>query len=172
VGGHCIPVYPQLYLWGDPSATCIAAARQANEEMPAYAITQIEKRLGSVKDKKVLVLGVSYRDGVKEVAFSGAFELQKQLLLRNATVHFFDPNFSEEELRKHGFTSTEENDSDYEIIIIQTHTPSFRDFITRNFSGKSIQLIYDGRNLLEGENPLDNCELMTLGLNFQEVQLP
>ncbi len=168
VGGHCIPVYPQLYLWEDPSATCIVAARLANEEMPNYAITQIEKKLGSVKDKKVLVLGVSYREGVKEVAFSGAFELQKQLESRNAIVHFFDPSFSKEELRLHGFTSIEKYDADYEILIIQTHTPSFREYITKHFSGKNIQLIYDGRNLLEGKNPLENCELMTLGMNSRE----
>lgn len=169
VGGHCIPVYPQLYLWGDRSATCISAARLVNEEMPTYAITQIEKKLGSVKDRKVLVLGVSYRDGVKEVAFSGAFELQKQLASRNAIVHFFDPSFSKEELRSHGFTPTEENDADYEILIIQTHTPSFKDYITKHFSDKNIELIYDGRNLLEGKNPLDKCELMTLGMNFREI---
>ena len=30
VGGHCIPVYPRLYLWTDPEATVVRAAREAN----------------------------------------------------------------------------------------------------------------------------------------------
>ena len=30
VGGHCIPVYPRLYLWKDPDATVVRAAREAN----------------------------------------------------------------------------------------------------------------------------------------------
>ena len=30
VGGHCIPVYPRLYLWNDPEATVVRAAREAN----------------------------------------------------------------------------------------------------------------------------------------------
>ena len=34
VGGHCIPVYPRLYLWNDPSATVVRAARAANAAMP------------------------------------------------------------------------------------------------------------------------------------------
>ena len=34
VGGHCIPVYPRLYLWNDPSATVVRAAREVNESMP------------------------------------------------------------------------------------------------------------------------------------------
>ncbi len=38
VGGHCIPVYPRLYLHGDPDATIVAAAREANASMPEYAV--------------------------------------------------------------------------------------------------------------------------------------
>ncbi|MCL2464447.1 MAG: nucleotide sugar dehydrogenase, partial [Micrococcales bacterium] len=30
VGGHCIPVYPRLYLFNDPDATIVRAAREAN----------------------------------------------------------------------------------------------------------------------------------------------
>ncbi len=30
VGGHCIPVYPRLYLFNDPDATVVRAAREAN----------------------------------------------------------------------------------------------------------------------------------------------
>ena len=36
VGGHCIPVYPRLYLSGDPDATVVRAAREANAAMPAH----------------------------------------------------------------------------------------------------------------------------------------
>ena len=38
VGGHCIPVYPRLYLWNDPAATVVRAAREANAAMPEYAV--------------------------------------------------------------------------------------------------------------------------------------
>ena len=38
VGGHCIPVYPRLYLSGDPAARLPATARNINEQMPAYAV--------------------------------------------------------------------------------------------------------------------------------------
>ena len=36
VGGHCIPVYPRLYLSGDADATVVRAAREANAAMPAH----------------------------------------------------------------------------------------------------------------------------------------
>ena len=45
VGGHCIPVYPRLYLWNDPEATVVRAAREANAAMPAYTVGLLEARL-------------------------------------------------------------------------------------------------------------------------------
>ena len=30
VGGHCIPVYPRLYLWNDPAAEIVRTARAVN----------------------------------------------------------------------------------------------------------------------------------------------
>ena len=38
VGGHCIPIYPRMYLWNDPAATVVRSAREANAAMPAYAV--------------------------------------------------------------------------------------------------------------------------------------
>ncbi len=37
VGGHCIPIYPQFYIFNDPAATIPIAARLANKAMPGYA---------------------------------------------------------------------------------------------------------------------------------------
>ncbi|MFD5083948.1 nucleotide sugar dehydrogenase [Kitasatospora sp. NPDC058406] len=47
VGGHCIPVYPRLYLWNDPSATVVRAARAANLEMPEYAVGVLDGALAA-----------------------------------------------------------------------------------------------------------------------------
>jgi len=46
VGGHCIPVYPRLYLWNDPAATVVASARAANAAMPAYAVDLLAAAVG------------------------------------------------------------------------------------------------------------------------------
>ena len=73
VGGHCIPVYPRLYLAGDPDATVVSAARAANAAMPAYAVSRAAALLGSLSGLRVAVLGAAYRGGVKETAFSGVF---------------------------------------------------------------------------------------------------
>jgi nucleotide sugar dehydrogenase len=40
VGGHCIPIYPRMYLWNDPAATVVRAAREANAEMPVHSVAR------------------------------------------------------------------------------------------------------------------------------------
>jgi nucleotide sugar dehydrogenase len=103
VGGHCIPVYPRLYLWNDPEATVVRAAREANADMPSYAVGLLEGIYGSLDGAKVAVLGAAYRGGVKETAFSGVFPTVESLRGARAHVVVHDPMYTDEELRSLGF---------------------------------------------------------------------
>jgi len=103
VGGHCIPVYPRFYLAGDEDARLPGVAREVNEAMPAYAATLLSDLLGGLDGTRVLILGVAYRGGVKETAFSGAFPLRDALLGHGAQVMASDPLFDDAELRALGF---------------------------------------------------------------------
>jgi nucleotide sugar dehydrogenase len=104
VGGHCIPVYPRLYLWTDPEATVVRAAREANLGMPEYTIGLLEGAYGDLTGAKVVVLGAAYRGGVKETAFSGVFPAVEALKARGAEVSVHDPLYTDEELQQLGFT--------------------------------------------------------------------
>ena len=104
VGGHCIPVYPRLYLYTDPDATVVRAAREANAGMPDYTIGLLEGAFGDLKGAKVVVLGASYRGGVKETAFSGVFPAVEALKARGAEVSVHDPMYTDDELEGLGFT--------------------------------------------------------------------
>src|SRR5688572_18917661 len=55
VGGHCIPVYPRLYLFNDPEATVVSAARAANAGMPEYTIGLLEGAHGDLSGARVVV---------------------------------------------------------------------------------------------------------------------
>jgi nucleotide sugar dehydrogenase len=103
VGGHCIPVYPRLYLWNDPEATVVRAAREANAAMPDYTIGLLEGAHGDLTGQRVAVLGAAYRGGVKETAFSGVFATVQALRDRGATALVHDPLYSDEELRGFGW---------------------------------------------------------------------
>ena len=70
VGGHCIPVDP-LYLAeaaraaGAPTRF-IELADEINLAMPTYFVGRASEMLGGLKDKKVLVIGVSYKPNVAD----------------------------------------------------------------------------------------------------------
>src|SRR5690606_14557733 len=105
VGGHCIPVYPRLYLFNDPEATVVRAAREANADMPDYAVSLLSAALGgSLAGSRVVVLGASYRGGVKETAFSGVFPTVAALRAAGATVLVHDPMYTDDELAAFDFT--------------------------------------------------------------------
>lgn len=103
VGGHCIPVYPRLYLWNDPDATVVRAAREANLGMPDYAVGMLEGAFGALAGARVVVLGAAYRGGVKETAFSGVFDTVASLKARGAEVLVHDPLYTDDELLGYGF---------------------------------------------------------------------
>lgn len=98
VGGHCIPVYPRMYLWNDPAASVVRAAREANAGMPGYGVELLAAAYGDLSGAGVLVLGAAYRGGVKETAFSGVFAVVAALRARGAVPYVSDPLYSGDEL--------------------------------------------------------------------------
>jgi nucleotide sugar dehydrogenase len=84
VGGHCIPVYPRFYLAGDPEARLVSTAREVNLAVPERVVASVATALGGIEGKRVLILGVAYRGGVKETSYSGAFSIKTALLASGA----------------------------------------------------------------------------------------
>lgn len=159
VGGHCIPVYPRLYLWTDPEASVVSTARRANAEMPAYAVELAEQAAGSLQGKRVAVLGASYRGGVKETAFSGVFPVVAALVERGAHVAVQDEMFSDEELAKLGFTPYHLGE-EADVAIVQTDHASYRQLKSADLPG--VTAIVDGRRMLDAE-AFEGVEIVVIG---------
>ncbi len=148
VGGHCIPIYPRLYLWTDPEATVVEAARDANAAMPAHAVDLAETAAGTLDGKRVAVLGASYRGGVKETAFSGVFPVVAALVAKDAHVAVHDPLYSDEELAGLGFTPYHLGE-DVDVVIVQTDHAGYRDLEAADLPG--VAVVVDGRRALDVE---------------------
>lgn len=146
VGGHCIPVYPRLYLWTDPEASVVSAARAANAAMPTYAVDLAEEAAGSLAGKRVAVLGASYRGGVKETAFSGVFPVVTALTERGAKVAVHDYMFTDHELAALGFTPYHLG-QEADVAIVQTDHAEYRDLTPADLPG--VTTIVDGRRALD-----------------------
>ena len=146
VGGHCIPVYPWLYLSGDPDATVVEAARNANAAMPGAVADLAERSAGGLAGRPVLILGAAYRGGVKETAFSGVFPLRDALESHGATVYVHDPLYSAEELRDLGLRPYEEGQG-VDVAIVQADHQEYREWSYSWMPAR--HLIVDGRAILE-----------------------
>lgn len=146
VGGHCIPIYPRMYLWNDPAATVVRAAREANAQMPIHSVARLEAEFGSVKGKKVVVLGAAYRGGVKETAFSGVFPTVNELKRLGATVVVHDPMYTDDELRHEGFEPFHFGET-ADAAILQADHAEYLNLTNKELPGVSV--ILDGRNIIE-----------------------
>ena len=149
VGGHCIPVYPRLYLYTDPDASIVRVAREANMTMPGYAVGLVEGVLGDLEGRRVVVLGASYRGRVKETAFSGVFPTVEILKSKGVEVLVHDPMYSGEELAAFGFTPYRLGES-VDAVILQADHPEYLDLTPTDLPGT--QVIIDGRGVLKREN--------------------
>ena len=145
VGGHCIPVYPHMYLKGDPYATVVRIARETNKSMPLAAIQRAEGEIGDLAGMSVAILGLSYRGGVKEHAFSGAWALVDELKKRGAVPYVFDPMYSDEDLARLGLEPVGDP-TEIDLVLLQTNHKEFLELDSRSFP--NAKLIVDGRNFL------------------------
>jgi UDP-N-acetyl-D-glucosamine dehydrogenase len=146
VGGHCIPVYPLLYLSTNPNSEIVRVARNFNAEMPKRAVSRLQQEFGQLSGKTIAVIGVSYRTGVKETAFSGAYALQSILKTLSARPVFYDPLYSNDELEQLGFEATKEIDTSVELVILHTHYKETLERISLLYP--SCTGLFDGRGLV------------------------
>ncbi len=94
VGGHCIPVYP-WFIINQIDAPLIRTARRINDDMIEFYLQKINKLPGT----KVALIGLSYREGVKEKAYSRSIALIELLKKNKYTVYGLDPLYSAEEIK-------------------------------------------------------------------------
>lgn len=149
VGGHCIPVYPRLYLSTDPEATVVRAARVANAGMPAYVVACLAEALAArgatLEGSRVVVLGAAYRGGVKETAFSGVFPTVSELLARGAKVLVHDPMFNDAELADFGWEAYHWGQP-VTAAVLQADHAEYRDLTAADLPG--VKVVFDGRGVL------------------------
>jgi nucleotide sugar dehydrogenase len=148
VGGHCIPIYPYLLIDRTEHSRLAAAARAINDAMPRHAVETLACRLGALAGRRVLILGVAFRAGVKEASHSPAFDLARLLRAQGAVPLAHDPLFAPEELTACGLHAvTLEPPPAVDAIVLQTAHAEYRALDFAVFPG--LRLVLDGRGALD-----------------------
>src|SRR5262247_617717 len=94
LGGHCIPIDPFYLSWKakeyDFSTRFIHLAGEVNTSIPYYVVDRIgaalNNRSKSIRDSKILILGVAYKKGVDGVRESPALEIMELLQHKGAVL--------------------------------------------------------------------------------------
>jgi nucleotide sugar dehydrogenase len=146
VGGHCIPVYPHLLMASVGHLDVPAAARAVNAAMPVRAIDRLQAALGDLAGRRVVILGLAYRGGVKEHAFSGTFALARELRKRGGRPVVHDPLYTDAEIGRLGFEPFTLG-TPADAVIVHTDHTEYRSIGGDDVPGAVV--VYDGRGIVD-----------------------
>jgi nucleotide sugar dehydrogenase len=147
VGGHCIPVYPHFLLERAPELALVRTSREINDGQVQQAIDTVRSELGDLRGVDVLVLGLTYREHVHELAYSRALPLIERLRAAGADVSASDPLLTDDEIARSGAVPFHWGDrSSARVIFTQTADPLWATINHDLFP--RLELVLDGRNSL------------------------
>jgi nucleotide sugar dehydrogenase len=147
VGGHCIPVYPHFLLSRAPELEMVELARRTNDGQLGVAIKALQQEVGGLEGVPILVLGLTYRHGVKELAYSRALPLIERLTHLGAVVSAYDPLLSEAETLACCATAWRWGETGpFRAIVTQTADPRFLSLDPAWFA--ELAVVFDGRDSL------------------------
>jgi nucleotide sugar dehydrogenase len=152
VGGHCIPVYPYFLInyAGEGEMSIPRLARRVNDDMAAWALARLSQELGGLEGKRVLVLGLSYRENVKEPVFSGGVRLIALLREAGAVPLVNDPLFTPGEIAQFGAEPAPlDNLPPGNAIIVQAYHDAYRSLDWWALAAQGYRVVLDGRNALD-----------------------
>jgi UDP-N-acetyl-D-galactosamine dehydrogenase len=157
VGGHCIGVDP-YYLAQKAQEVgyhpeIILSGRRLNDSMPEYIATEVLKLMVQneipVKDSKVLMLGITFKENCPDIRNTKAMEVYTCLKNFHMDVDVYDPWASPEEVKKeYGLAViTSLEGEKYDVII---HTVAHKEFLELNYKAlkKEKGVIYDVKGSL------------------------
>jgi len=156
VGGECIPVSPQWLMEfarrRGNKLKLVRIARTINESMPDYVVKKMEKKLKengrSLRGSRVIVLGLTYKENIKDTRSSPAKFIIPKLKKKESKVFAWDPFLNEKEtfkefkVRKMDPSKAKNVDC---ILLLIGH----KEFIRLPKIAKREWLVFDTRNIFD-----------------------
>ena len=134
VGGHCIPVDPYYLVYKAKELgyhpQVILAGRAINDYMPKHVAEMAIKGLNEVgkviKDSKVLIMGLTYKENVPDTRESPVREMVKELKEFGVNVYGYDPLLSKEEIEAFGVNALDEFNVIMDCVIVAVAHDEFK----------------------------------------------
>jgi len=170
-GGSCLPKdMKALINFADKigiKPTLLNAVEQTNKKQIQNIILLIEKTLGSLKDKRITVLGTAFKPNTDDIRDSIAVELIKKLLKKNGIITVYDPKaikntkkiFGEKIIYANSIPNSLKNS---QCMIIMVHWKQFEKINNNTINQMKKKFIIDCRRVLS-EKQL-NSEYHAIGI--------
>lgn len=167
VGGHCTPVYP-YFLTREARRLGVPQrlpeiARSINDAQPGRHVQRLANSWKPLENKRVHILGLGFRPGVKVDTFSSAYALRAELTEQNAIVSLEDPFYSESEIERAGFAPARAGVDALDAVILNTAHAEFADADFESWRATGIEAVVDGRDLWNAD-AVQRAGLLYLGL--------
>ncbi len=162
-GGGCLPKdIRALMACADElgvkqAAVLLRAVESVNTEQRAHMVALAETACGgSLQNKRVAILGASFKPGSDDIRDSPALDVAEQLSRLGAVVSVFDPVAGYNAQRAvpglHYVSSAVKAAHRAHVLMHLTEWPEFRQLDPRTLSGVVTQkYVLDGRNALDSE---------------------
>lgn len=158
VGGHCISVDP-YYLIQKAQVYGVLPrvmynARRLNDGMGAYVANQAIKLMNKkgviVKDSRVLILGVTFKENCPDIRNTKVVDIYHTLSEYTQNITIYDP-WADSEKVKHEYGITVENvlpDGKYDLVILAVAHSQFKEINIKEHTSTN-SVIYDVKGVLD-----------------------
>lgn len=169
VGGHCLPKDGILLWWrniqkgSDTSSSLILTSRFINDESPSHTFIQSEKAFGSLRNKKIALLGVAYRFNSEDTRNSPTLTLANYLKDNKVSYIMHDPYVKSDDqnitkYNQQDFFTQDINKAlefaDY-VFICSAHK-EYIDHFEKITSKKNIKGVMDASNIYKRKQFVNN----------------
>jgi UDP-N-acetyl-D-mannosaminuronate dehydrogenase len=125
-------------------------ARRINDDMASWALDRLSQAIGGLAGKRILVLGLAYRENVKEPVFSGTLRLISLLRDAGAVPLVNDPLFTYEEIAAFGAEPASLDALPRgDAVILQAYHDTYRDLDWSTLAARGYRAVLDGRNAID-----------------------
>lgn len=167
-GGSCLPkdvaALEHVALSHGVIPMMLHAGKNINDSQIDLYLNKLKQELGSLKEKRVTVWGLSFKANTDDIRFSPSIKLIEKLIDCHCHVQTYDPMASEFESLSIRFDDIYDSLDRSDALIVATNWPQFN-----AVNWGTVKQRLNGNVILDARNCLDPKDIRSAGLRYTGV---